>query len=148
MRITDSSENPPPVTRSEILEGKVKDHLWRRIPYLRPTEYERSRLSRNLRIVNRAYGGVLSGRAVRERMIRAFLVEEKNFEESFEDTKDKRNLATHKPRESFSFEPNNFINKIVPSCILKLISSFFYRPINLHVHVFLPLLLEFPLSHR
>lgn len=46
------------------------------IPHLRPAEYKRSRLSRNRRTVNRAYGGVLSGAAVRERIIRAFLVEE------------------------------------------------------------------------
>ncbi|CAL9058572.1 large ribosomal subunit protein eL34-like [Musa acuminata AAA Group] len=46
------------------------------IPHLRPAEYKRSRLSRNQRTVNRAYGGVLSGSAVRERIIRAFLVEE------------------------------------------------------------------------
>ncbi|KAK4479807.1 hypothetical protein RD792_015345 [Penstemon davidsonii] len=46
------------------------------IPHLRPTEYKRSRLSRNRRTVNRPYGGVLSGGAVRERIIRAFLVEE------------------------------------------------------------------------
>ncbi|KAF5183241.1 60S ribosomal protein L34, partial [Thalictrum thalictroides] len=36
------------------------------IPHLRPAEYKRSRLSRNRRTVNRAYGGVLSGGAVRE----------------------------------------------------------------------------------
>lgn len=46
------------------------------IPHLRPTEYKRSRLSRNRRTINRAYGGVLSGSAVRERIVRAFLVEE------------------------------------------------------------------------
>ncbi|KAL9267036.1 Large ribosomal subunit protein eL34y-like protein [Drosera capensis] len=46
------------------------------IPDLRPTEYKRGRLSRNRRTVNRAYGGVLSGSAVRERIIRAFLIEE------------------------------------------------------------------------
>ncbi|KAI3918586.1 hypothetical protein MKX01_041906 [Papaver californicum] len=46
------------------------------IPHLRPAEYKRSRLSRNKRTVNRAYGGVLSGITVRERIIRAFLVEE------------------------------------------------------------------------
>ncbi|KAL6006724.1 60S ribosomal protein L34 [Asimina triloba] len=46
------------------------------IPHLRPTEYKRSRLPRNRRTVNRAYGGVLSGSAIRERIIRAFLVEE------------------------------------------------------------------------
>jgi len=37
------------------------------IPHLRPAEYKRSRLSRNRRTVNRPYGGVLSGTAVRER---------------------------------------------------------------------------------
>ncbi|XP_020575466.1 60S ribosomal protein L34 [Phalaenopsis equestris] len=46
------------------------------IPRLRPAEYKRSRLQRNRRTVHRAYGGVLSGGAVRERIIRAFLVEE------------------------------------------------------------------------
>ncbi|CAD5324445.1 unnamed protein product [Arabidopsis thaliana] len=46
------------------------------IPHLRPAEYKRSRLARNERTVNRAYGGVLSGVAVRERIVRAFLVEE------------------------------------------------------------------------
>ncbi|KAJ0987419.1 hypothetical protein J5N97_005775 [Dioscorea zingiberensis] len=38
--------------------------------------YNRSRLSRNHRTVNRSYGGVLSRTAVRERIILAFLVEE------------------------------------------------------------------------
>ncbi|KAK7834161.1 60s ribosomal protein l34, partial [Quercus suber] len=37
------------------------------IPHLRPAEYKRSRLPRNRRTVNRAYGGVLSGGAIRER---------------------------------------------------------------------------------
>ncbi|KAG1368839.1 60S ribosomal protein L34 [Cocos nucifera] len=46
------------------------------IPHLGPAEYKRSRLSRSRRTVNRAYGGVLSGSAVREGIIRAFLVEE------------------------------------------------------------------------
>ncbi|KAH0856045.1 hypothetical protein HID58_084306 [Brassica napus] len=46
------------------------------IPHLRPAEYKRSRLSRNRRTVNRAYGGVLSGLAVKDRIVRAFLVEE------------------------------------------------------------------------
>ena len=39
------------------------------IPHLRPAEYNRSRLHRNRRTVNRAYGGVLSGSAVRERFV-------------------------------------------------------------------------------
>ncbi|KAF6143314.1 hypothetical protein GIB67_039097 [Kingdonia uniflora] len=46
------------------------------IPHLRPAEYKRPRLSRNRRTVNHAYGGVFSGGAVREMIIRAFLVEE------------------------------------------------------------------------
>ncbi|KAG7563959.1 Ribosomal protein L34Ae [Arabidopsis suecica] len=45
-------------------------------PHLRPAEYKRSRLARNERTVNRAYGGVLSGVALRERIVMAFLVEE------------------------------------------------------------------------
>lgn len=44
------------------------------MPHLRPTEY--ARLAKNKKTVNRAYGGVMSGQAVRERIIRAFLVEE------------------------------------------------------------------------
>ena len=39
------------------------------IPHLRPAEYKRSRLPRNRRTVNWAYGGVLSGGAVRERYV-------------------------------------------------------------------------------
>lgn len=39
------------------------------IPHLRPTEYKRSRLSRNWRTVNRAYGRVISSGAVRERFV-------------------------------------------------------------------------------
>lgn len=42
------------------------------IPHLRPAEYKRSRLSRNRRTVNRPYGGVLSGTAVRERLANSF----------------------------------------------------------------------------
>ncbi|KAL0651926.1 hypothetical protein Bca4012_094617 [Brassica carinata] len=62
-----------PVTGKRI-HGSVE--LGNHIPHLRPTEYKRSRLSRNRRTVNRAYGGVLSALAVRERIVRAFLVEE------------------------------------------------------------------------
>lgn len=43
--------------------------LCAQIPHLRPAEYKRSRLPRNRRTVNRAYGGVLSGAAVRERFV-------------------------------------------------------------------------------
>lgn len=41
--------------------------IFLQIPHLRPTEYKRSRLPRNRRTVNRPYGGVLAGGAVRER---------------------------------------------------------------------------------
>ena len=44
------------------------------VPHLRPSEY--SKLAKNKKTVNRAYGGVLSAGAVRMRVIRAFLVEE------------------------------------------------------------------------
>lgn len=45
-------------------------YAWQlQIPHLRPAEYKRSRLPRNRRTVNRAYGGVLSGSAVRERFV-------------------------------------------------------------------------------
>ncbi|KAH6800121.1 Ribosomal protein L34e superfamily protein [Perilla frutescens var. hirtella] len=50
--------------------------MYCQIPHLRPAEYKRSRLSKNRRTVNRAYSGVLSGSAVKERIIKAFLVEE------------------------------------------------------------------------
>eukprot|EP00246_Nothoceros_aenigmaticus_P010773 TRINITY_DN275_c1_g1_i1.p1 TRINITY_DN275_c1_g1~~TRINITY_DN275_c1_g1_i1.p1 ORF type:complete len:121 (+),score=24.66 TRINITY_DN275_c1_g1_i1:51-413(+) len=44
------------------------------IPHLRPAEYHR--IHRHRKTVNRAYGGNMCGSAVRERIIRAFLVEE------------------------------------------------------------------------
>ena len=43
-------------------------------PYCRPSE--RSRLSLRHKKVFRAYGGVLSHKAVREKIVRAFLIEE------------------------------------------------------------------------
>ncbi|BBN09088.1 large subunit ribosomal protein L34e [Marchantia polymorpha subsp. ruderalis] len=46
------------------------------IPHLRPTEYRTSRLHRHQKTIKRAYGGNICGAAVRERIIRAFLVEE------------------------------------------------------------------------
>lgn len=49
------------------------------IPHLRPAEYKRSRLARNRRTVNRAYGGVLSGGAVRERFASHFFLITKCF---------------------------------------------------------------------
>ncbi|KAJ6761038.1 60S RIBOSOMAL PROTEIN L34-1-RELATED [Salix purpurea] len=55
------------------------------IPHLRPAEYKRSRLSRNRRTVNRAYGGVLSGSAVRENYQSLLGGGAKDCEEGFED---------------------------------------------------------------
>eukprot|EP00850_Spirogloea_muscicola_P011696 SM000073S21472 [mRNA] locus=s73:542968:543993:+ [translate_table: standard] len=46
------------------------------IPHLRPTKYSRKLMSRRQKTVNRAYGGHMSAGVVRERIIRAFLVEE------------------------------------------------------------------------
>ncbi len=50
--------------------------LLSQVPRLRPAEYSRKRMSHNKKTVHRAYGGVLSGGAVRDRIVRAFLVEE------------------------------------------------------------------------
>jgi ribosomal protein L34E len=46
------------------------------IKALRPTEYSNKRMSKRQKTVNRAYGGCLSHKAVRERITRAFLMEE------------------------------------------------------------------------
>merc|ERR1712107_962083 len=40
------------------------------------TNQEKTRLSKRLKTVSRAYGGVLSHKAVREKIVRAFLIEE------------------------------------------------------------------------
>ena len=44
------------------------------IPHLRPGAFRR--LTHQQRTVNRPYGGVLSHRTVRDRIVRAFLIEE------------------------------------------------------------------------
>eukprot|EP00201_Polytomella_parva_P023423 CAMPEP_0175039012 /NCGR_PEP_ID=MMETSP0052_2-20121109/266_1 /TAXON_ID=51329 ORGANISM="Polytomella parva, Strain SAG 63-3" /NCGR_SAMPLE_ID=MMETSP0052_2 /ASSEMBLY_ACC=CAM_ASM_000194 /LENGTH=116 /DNA_ID=CAMNT_0016300655 /DNA_START=71 /DNA_END=421 /DNA_ORIENTATION=+ len=46
------------------------------LPALRPTELSQKRSSKKNRNVNRIYGGHLSHQAVRERIVRAFLIEE------------------------------------------------------------------------
>eukprot|EP00897_Mesotaenium_endlicherianum_P000539 jgi/Mesen1/10486/ME000083S09987 len=46
------------------------------IPHLRPTAYSRNLISRRQKSVNRAYGGSMCASCVRERIVRAFLVEE------------------------------------------------------------------------
>ena len=53
------------------------DHAPRlQVPRLRPAQYSSARLSKSKKTVHRAYGGVLSGGAVRDRVVRAFLVDE------------------------------------------------------------------------
>lgn len=46
------------------------------IKALRPTEYSNKRMSKRQKTVNRVYGGCLSHGVVRERIVRAFLLEE------------------------------------------------------------------------
>ena len=46
------------------------------IKALRPSEYSNKRMSKRQKSVNRIYGGCLSHKVVRERIMRAFLVEE------------------------------------------------------------------------
>ncbi|XP_057517821.1 60S ribosomal protein L34-like [Amaranthus tricolor] len=62
--------------RASVSKFPVTGKRIQGIPHLRPTEYKRSRLPRNRRTVNCPYGDVLAGGAVRERIIRVFLVEE------------------------------------------------------------------------
>jgi ribosomal protein L34E len=47
--------------------------LFSQIPHLRPTEYKTSRIHRHRKTVNRAYGGNMSGSAVRERCVQGLL---------------------------------------------------------------------------
>mmetsp|Transcript_8866 Transcript_8866/g.22314 ORF Transcript_8866/g.22314 Transcript_8866/m.22314 type:complete len:119 (-) Transcript_8866:149-505(-) len=46
------------------------------VPRLAAYKYRNKHMAKNKKSVTRAYGGVLSGGAVRERIVRAFLVEE------------------------------------------------------------------------
>jgi large subunit ribosomal protein L34e len=48
----------------------------RQLPALRPSEISAKRLAKRHKSVNRIYGGHLSHAVVRERIIRAFLIEE------------------------------------------------------------------------
>ncbi len=47
------------------------------LPRLRPLKF--MSISKRQKTVSRAYGGTLCGKAVRERIVRAFLVEEKKY---------------------------------------------------------------------
>ena len=46
------------------------------VPRQEQTSYSSKHMAKNKKSVTRSYGGVLSGGAVRERIVRAFLVEE------------------------------------------------------------------------
>ena len=46
------------------------------MPRVSKTAYSNKHMAKNKKSVTRSYGGVLSGGAVRERIVRAFLVEE------------------------------------------------------------------------
>ncbi|XP_020575540.1 uncharacterized protein LOC110021396 [Phalaenopsis equestris] len=64
-------QSPPCLPQSRPgLSSLSRSSPFTEIPRLRPAEYKRSRLQRNRRTVHRAYGGVLSGGAVRERSIK------------------------------------------------------------------------------
>ncbi|KAI8031375.1 60S ribosomal protein L34 [Camellia lanceoleosa] len=52
------------------------------IPHLRPAEYKRSRLSRNRRTVNRAYGGVLSEQKIVKKVLKIQKSKEKQASKS------------------------------------------------------------------
>eukprot|EP00216_Chloropicon_sp_CCMP2111_P006444 CAMPEP_0198239270 /NCGR_PEP_ID=MMETSP1446-20131203/4719_1 /TAXON_ID=1461542 ORGANISM="Unidentified sp, Strain CCMP2111" /NCGR_SAMPLE_ID=MMETSP1446 /ASSEMBLY_ACC=CAM_ASM_001112 /LENGTH=117 /DNA_ID=CAMNT_0043921825 /DNA_START=8 /DNA_END=361 /DNA_ORIENTATION=- len=54
-------------TTKQVLNG---------VPVLRPSQLSRSQTNKKDRTVHRPYGGVLSGANVRNRIIRAFLIEE------------------------------------------------------------------------
>ncbi len=54
----------------------AKRSLPSQIPALRPKEMSNKRLSRKHKTVHRIYGGHLDHKVVRERIIRAFLIEE------------------------------------------------------------------------
>ena len=48
----------------------------RQVPRCATQKYSRKHMAKNKKSVSRAYGGVMSTGAVRERIVRAFLVEE------------------------------------------------------------------------
>lgn len=50
--------------------------LCSQLPALRPSEISNKRLAKRHKTVNRIYGGHLSHAVVRERIVRAFLIEE------------------------------------------------------------------------
>jgi len=84
-----------------IIGGKLVLHLIKKhtrgtamqgVKVARPNDFRRMNSSK--RTVSRAYGGVLTGTEVKERIMRAFLIEEfkrfKNISKSTSDKKDKK----------------------------------------------------------
>lgn len=61
---------PPPSPASLCRAGAPQ------LPARRPSEISNKRLAKRHKTVNRAYGGCLAAGVVRERIIRAFLIEE------------------------------------------------------------------------
>ena len=84
-----------------VIGGKLVLHLIKKhtrgtamqgVKVARPNDFRRMNSSK--RTVSRAYGGVLTGTEVKERIMRAFLIEEfkrfKNISKSTSDKKDKK----------------------------------------------------------
>jgi ribosomal protein L34E len=69
----DVSPPPPPPTRAAHLLAR-RIFSCAQIPALRPSEYQR--ISKRQKNVSRAYGGSRCGQCVRQRIVRAFLIEE------------------------------------------------------------------------
>merc|ERR1712060_29009 len=75
------------------------------IAHLRPTDYSNKRMSATKKTVHRAYGGVLSAGAVRERIVRAFLVEEQKIVKKvlkIQQAKEKAEPEEGKPKEKIT----------------------------------------------
>jgi hypothetical protein len=60
-------------------------------------KYSNKKMAKNKKSVSRAYGGVLSGGAVRERIVRAFLVEEQKIVKVRVPLTSPHHNSTHKP---------------------------------------------------
>lgn len=73
------------------------------VPALRPREY--SRISKSKKSVSRAYGGCLSAGAVRDRIVRAFLIEEQKIVKAVikqQQVEAKKSAKSVKPKKSKS----------------------------------------------
>lgn len=72
-------------------------HQLNGLPALRPTEYKR--LSKNQKTVNRAYGGSRCASCTRDRIVRAFLIEEQKIVKKVLKAKSKEQPAAPKTEE-------------------------------------------------